>query len=569
MNLTLAYHGQSRFISSGRGQVMRLAPNLARAPVAFDAALTQPLRFREAMSALHDVVISDLRFQRRDRTAWLEWKQQEAQHEAAIRRGEYQRARDEVLTRREEAVPHDLEASHRRALRRYWRARQQYGNYLRKHDPALWRQVMPCDPVVTVGDDVVFFECFSADESSYGCLTVDRRDGFGRADEMQPGTTNVDYSQDLYEHFQSLRSYRETRFRVDPSGFEVSTEQAEQIREEKIDLPAGWLRGFLQIQTAMTLPATKVALSRECVYGILAWLKRHKARESPRAIRFELIPGQPPRIVLEPWEREIVSHATRYDGPEPQTIRVWGRRRLLMLARVLPLAERFDVHLLGTGLPAFWVARMGEMRLTVGLSGWTVNDWTRGSALDLLLPPADINPGYIDQVAERIRSHGAADFDRLAAESLGSPAACAAALNHLARTGQIIHDLDAELYRWREVMPHALGAADIGPEDPESAAARQIVEQNAVTVNSEQMENDSRRRISGTVEKKAVEVVLDVDHRICGGKCGCTHHFRSGIRRGPCRHLLALRTVAQEGAAAAVAQSTAKWYERIRRLRQN
>ena len=43
---------------------------------------------------------------------------------------------------------------------------------------------------------------------------------------------------------------------------------------------------------------------------------------------------------------------------------------------------------LGTGFPSFWVARMGEMRLTLGLSGWTTNDWTRGSALDLLAPPA-------------------------------------------------------------------------------------------------------------------------------------------------------------------------------------
>ena len=51
------------------------------------------------------------------------------------------------------------------------------------------------------------------------------------------GTTNVDYSWELYEHFQLLRSYRETRFLVDPSGFEVATEgQGDSYREEKIDL---------------------------------------------------------------------------------------------------------------------------------------------------------------------------------------------------------------------------------------------------------------------------------------------------------------------------------------------
>ncbi|MEZ4309869.1 MAG: hypothetical protein R3F14_17665 [Polyangiaceae bacterium] len=34
------------------------------------------------------------------------------------------------------------------------------------------------------------------------------------------GTTNVDYSLALYEHFQTLRTYRPTRLLVDPSGFE-------------------------------------------------------------------------------------------------------------------------------------------------------------------------------------------------------------------------------------------------------------------------------------------------------------------------------------------------------------
>ena len=34
--------------------------------------------------------------------------------------------------------------------------------------------LVPCDPVITVAPDVLFFECFSKDESSYGCLTVER-----------------------------------------------------------------------------------------------------------------------------------------------------------------------------------------------------------------------------------------------------------------------------------------------------------------------------------------------------------------------------------------------------------
>ena len=92
-----------------------------------------------------------------------------------------------------------------------------------KHDPELWRLLVPCDPVFTVAPDCLFFECFSADESSYGCLTVDRS-AFAHERDVALGTTNVDYSWTLYEHFQRMRSYRETRFLVDPAGFEVRAE---------------------------------------------------------------------------------------------------------------------------------------------------------------------------------------------------------------------------------------------------------------------------------------------------------------------------------------------------------
>ena len=165
---------------------------------------------------------------------------------------------------------------------------------LQRDDPELFRWLRPCDPVITVADDVVFFECFSADESSYGCLTVSRN-AFGPGSDVSLGTTNVDYSWDLYNHFQGMRTYRQTRFLIDPAGFEVHTEAAPEYREEKIDLPPGWLRGFMTTQEAMGMPGLTVSISREAVYSILAFLKRHKAKCSPRAIRFDLLPGQASR----------------------------------------------------------------------------------------------------------------------------------------------------------------------------------------------------------------------------------------------------------------------------------
>ena len=62
MNVTFAYAGHSQVVDRPGRQTFQLVPNLTRDPVAFDAPLLKPLRFREAMSSLHDCVISDLRF---------------------------------------------------------------------------------------------------------------------------------------------------------------------------------------------------------------------------------------------------------------------------------------------------------------------------------------------------------------------------------------------------------------------------------------------------------------------------------------------------------------------------
>jgi hypothetical protein len=541
MNLRFAYLGNSELTSSGSGQLLRLSPNLDREPVAFDAPLRQPLRFREAISALHDVVISDFRYKPRDKTAYEEWKKGEEQRLEVVRRSAYQQATIDIETRRKEPLPPGFAKEFEWNRRHYWKARQDYSAYLLENDRELWRQLMPCDPVITVADDVVFFECFSADESSYGCLTVERDAGFGPSAETKCGTTNVDYSWSLFDHFQSLRSYRETRFRVDPAGFSVTTSGRADYREEKIDLPPGWLRGFMQIQAAMGLPAKRVTLGREAVYSILAFLKRHKARKSPRALRFELRAGQPAALVLEPWEQRIPIHGDP-GGVGAEPIRIWGRQRLLSLARVLPLAEQVEVYLLGTGLPSFWLARMGEMTLTLGLSGWTANDWTRSSALDLLAPVPQASPDLALRVAEYLKRTRRATFAEVVTQSGGDPALAGSALNRMAQTGQAIHDLAGGVTRWRQIMPMALGEEQMGPENPESVGAKQLLSSGQVKIDSQMSAPGGGAVLTGAAESKPVEVLLDGDGRIKRGRCLCGHHQKAGIRMGPCRHILALRT---------------------------
>lgn len=538
------YSGHSGIIERGGGRAIHLAPNLAREPVAFDAELRDPLRFREAISALHDVVVSDLRFVKRDKTAYHEFKKQVVVREAAVRREAAQQAQIEIAARRQMVIDSGFEREFESARKKYWAARISYSNYLYKHDPELWRKLVPCDPVITVADDAVLFECFSKDESAYGCLSVGRERAFGPSSTLQLGTTNVDYSPALYEQFQTLRTYRPTRFNLMPEGFTVRTGEAPEHREDKIDLPNTWLRGFMKLQAAMTMPTTRVRLPRETVYSLLAFLKRNIARKSPRALRFELEPGRLPRLVLEPWGKAFEVIGPVYDGPATPPIRIWGTRRLLVLARTLPLAESIDVHLLATGLPSFWLANMGDMTFTLGLSGWTTNDWAAGSALDLLQPPRAPSPELIAKTAAVLKELRAADLSTILLKT-GEPDAhlVAAALRHLAQSGQVIYDIAAGQFRYRQIMAQPLGEAQLGAEEDEVFFARKLVDANRVELIDRQDGPNLTRVIIGKVEAKPVEILVDADDRIKRGKCLCGHFQKYGLRNGPCRHMIALRWV--------------------------
>jgi hypothetical protein len=554
---------------------VRFSPNLARSRVFFDAELAHPIRFREAVSALHDVVIGDLRFKKRDKSAYLEWKREQAKRDNEIRRAVLDKAKQAELAKiAKEPIPPNLEKDFRKMHRLYWDARVRWANELRRDDPELFRHLVPCDPVVTVAPDVVFFECFSKDESAYGCLTVDR-DALRGAD-AGLGTTNVDYSLALYDHFQTLRTYRSTRLLVDPAGFEVKVEGREDYREEKIDLPPSWLRGFAQLQAAMMLPSRKVDLPVETVYALLAHLKRHRERTGPRSIRFQLAPGKAQALVLDPWGITLACRGRVEDdaprpalalgpsqsggGPyrsappadvamfaapppvdQPQEIKIWGRRRLFALARALPLCERVEVRLLGTGLPSIWIAHMGEMRLVLALSGWTANDWTRGANLELYAGTATADAAAITAIQTKLHAEQRSTAEALTESASVSRPKALASLHELCKLGQAVYDFAHDAYRYREVMPFALSEAVLGPDHPELREGRRLARSVKVT-REEALPGGRCLYVFQTQETASgSEAVVDADGVFKSAKCSCSFFHKNRLRAGPCRHLVALK----------------------------
>ena len=540
MNFVYRFLGESRASTDAGASTFGFAPDTLRQPTFFTGKVARHLAFREAISALHHVVVSDLRFKPRDRTAYFEWlKQNEAAllAEAATRREEL-KPRIETLQKRIRT----LDDESQRLMKPFFTARQAYFNYLYKQNRDAW---IVLDPVITVHPDEIFFECFSLDESSYGRLSCDH-DVFEQLGEMAYGTTNIDYSHALYDEFQKIRTYRDTTLSIDPSGFEVQTADDNGFREEKIDLPDSWVRGFLQVSSAMTLPAHVFDLNPMDLANILTSLARRKERVGPRSLRFLLKPDAPVEVLVEPWGERLTFRRSIYRGREGGEIRLWGRRRLAILERALPLARSVRVHLTGTGLPSFFVVDFGGIRFTLGLSGWTANDWSSAGQFDLLAPRHKVDADTARRVFAALGDRHAAPARDLARDLGLEEGIVQAALAAYTQAGRVMFDLDKGVYRRRELTREPLALSELRFASEQEANADRLVEANLVTIAGVDR-NQGRRVVTGTVldnaRKESVALTIDADDRLVEARCSCHFYGHNKMMRGPCEHMLALRRI--------------------------
>ncbi|HVI43822.1 MAG TPA: SWIM zinc finger family protein [Chitinophaga sp.] len=534
------YSGNSQVYSNATSAGISFAPDTHRDPTFFVGRLHKKIAFREAISALHDVVVSDLRFKPKDKTAYKEWAAQQeavwlAEHMSHYDKGA---ADHRIKTIQDELSTISQEKD--RVMGPFYKARKNYFDFLYQKDRDAW---FVLDPVITVHPDEMFFECFSQDESTYGKLSASYN-VFKEVNEFQCGTTNIDYSAALYNEFQKIRDYKETDFKVDPGGFQVQTSQEELYHEVKIDLPDSWVRGFLQVSSAMTLPAATFDLHPMDVYNFCLWLRRFKEKEGPRSIRFILEPGMPVRAVFEPWNHEIVCARSLYKGAQRREIRIWGRRRMLILERLIPIARKFTVHLTGNGLPSFYVADLGDMQFTLGLSGWTANDWSRAGQFDLMAPRAIVDDNARQQVFAELKSKWLAKPEAIAAATGLDKATVLGALGIYTQAGRVIFDLHTGMYRLRELSREPLPLDTLRFANPREEEANALVQKKGITFTEQQIPGvglQLKGDVKGAHRVYHPVIVTDGDERLREAHCDCSFYGTNKLYKGPCEHMLALR----------------------------
>jgi len=401
--------------------------------------------------------------------------------------------------------------------------------------PELERRVL--DPVVTVSPREVYFEAFSLDESTYGRVTV-REAGLRDVERQRLGTTNVDFSARLRSGLETIRSGSDVRLRVAAEGLAVAT-GASEVEEKKVELPDSWVHGFLAVQGAIRRAAVTLELAPVDLRNVLGYLKGRKETVSPRSLRFKLAPGRAPSVLVEPWNETIELERSTHDAAEEREVRVWGRRRLLLLQRALPGARSARALLQGSGLPSFWTVDHGAVAVTLGLSPWTERDWS--SVEPFVLGEDSMDMGLSERAALALEERRVATAAVVAAGLGVEERVAATALERLCREGRALFEPSDASYVARRLFREA-PAPPPAPGERASAAAA-IVRKGGVAL-QERAGERLRARVTGNGTYD-VTAILDERGELVRGICSCPFFGRHGLERGACKHLLALAASAR------------------------
>ena len=296
------------------------------------------------------------------------------------------------------------------------------------------------------------------------------------------------------------------------------------------------------MQSVLALAPTTFEMSSDALAEIIARLQSEKEKSGPRSLKFMLKPGDPIRVEIEPWGEVFADDWCTFRGETEAIVRIWGRRRLAVLKDILVGTDRVKVHFLGSGMPSFWSVVKDGVELTIGLSGWTSNDWASKAKFSSFIPTTNVKEELIPIALEAITKSGStttADLAKTLSVSVGDASVL---LQKLCLQGKAMYDPDRNLYRWRDLFP----TLDLYVDDDSSREMRGALANLKRFKLAKTLDDvkEGVRYLSGTVAfgdeifKPLLE--LDLDNRPKYAQCSCPFYNFNKLRQGPCRHMIAL-----------------------------
>lgn len=530
---------------SDHTQHVALFTQLERDAVSFHGKFKDPLIFRDSLLALFDVVSSDYRYVPKDRAAYTVFMQ--------MRR-----------------------ASRHKNL---FSAQRDYFTWLFDNDPLAFCLL---DPIIQVHQAGVSFEVFSRDEGCYAQLTL-QHDLFETVSTPVLGTTSIDYSSALFDGIEQIRDHQITTLDIgqeairlersnvsepkDNSETEmdsaVNEDSKQEVIEKRINVPKSWIRALLQVQSAGQLAQERIDLDPIALYNVLFELRMHAdIKGKRRGLLIELIPQQLPVIILEPFDITVTSQVSRqqtpYQGQKAKLIRLWGRRRLSLLKRLLPHTDTVSVSLLGQGMPSYWTLTGKGFHFTFAMTGFSQANWSQSLNFDLLLPkrpqqntPNSDNDDLVPLVQALVEQPSRIDA---LCERLSTPENNLTA-SHVrqqllsgAQQGLIRYDMANQSYYYRPLTQTPLDMAQFAHHNEAEKQAFDIVSRedgvqnlNVQTVVGQGVSISADIHVKEDRRTYQSQLQLGDEGLVSRAACSCPQYLQHRLSQGVCAHLIALR----------------------------
>lgn len=417
-----------------------------------------------------------------------------------------------------------------------------YFEWLFANDQESW---IVLDPIVSVQSDGTFFEAFSGDESMYARVFLPS-DAVKSETKPSLGTTNIDFSILLEREFNRVRSYRPLSLKIGMKKVDFKTSAAT-VEEEKIPLPESWVLGLVEVQSALSLAPIDFEISSQALVEIIGKLESQKEKHGPRALKFNLNPGSPIQVVIEPWGYIYTDDWCEYEGKKTESVRIWGRRRLSVLKELLVDTEKVSVRFLGSGMPSFWTVTRDGVEMTLGLSGWSSNDWASKAKFSAFVPTTNVSPEMIPVALKVLQESGSLTSKELASNLDVTTAVASSILQKLCLQGKVMYDPSRGIYRFRDLFP-TLDFYKESDSSKEQTAGVKLSRKKQFKVESVE-EVGEVKYLSGSINSDgktiSPKVELDLDGRPKFALCTCPYFNYNKLRQGPCRHMVALILLAE------------------------
>lgn len=377
----------------------------------------------------------------------------------------------------------------------------------------LWRLL---DPVITCEKEQIMMECFSSCGSIYARVDI-FENIFDSYELLSRGTTNVNFNRDFIESLLSLKMSNESFIEVGRD--EILLESDNKVsKEKKVKLPERWIKGFLQSQSIIS--------KSKLFYELNSINSKKLILECQKTV------SDKEYYLLEENKSLVLKHIRPQKG---NYITISGLNRLNLLKRVIPYIEKLKIYYIKENNSTLWLIKTPNANISFSISASIKNGFS-GEGESLRNLSLNRDETIDDFILEMIKNLGSFDIEQLSEISEISKNELIQCLENLSINGILGFNSEKQKYFYR-VLPFA------DKLNSRFENSKNILKKSDIDI-EEIEKNDNRLFIKGWVQginSKYYTYVNINNSYIENAQCNCSWFIKNELKRGPCKHILALR----------------------------